>query len=138
MLLAILLLAWLYANKPGILAKIVGIGSFMVFIGGLLNTITVGMNGGRMPVYNFYEGIESDFILHNHFLFDNFNEVAFPYLTDIIIVGKIFILSLGDIILLFGGIIGIGSLLALFVNDIVEITRRKKEIKRFVEYYKEE
>lgn len=72
-------------------------------IGAVLNLAVISENGGRMPVY-FMEEVDSE----KHFSFTNFEEVKFPYLSDIIhLEGKKYYanFSIGDILIVGGFIL---------------------------------
>lgn len=65
------------------------------FIGALLNDIVMEANGDKMPVHYHYR-----FVMERHFGFKEFEEVKYPYLSDIIPLGNT-IFSIGDIIMYF-------------------------------------
>ena len=87
-------------------------------IGGTLNLVVKKSNDCMMPVHSNYLYEEDN----NHFSFQDFEEVNYPYLSDIIIFKvktKRYFLSIGDIMMLFGlaGII-INSFLYLRIKNM--------------------
>ena len=75
--------------------------SFSLFVlGGLLNAFAIGLNNGKMPVYDFYVGKSN-----THFTFHEWNEIRRPILADIFRIGDVFIFSIGDFIMFIAAIL---------------------------------
>ncbi|MFH1276240.1 MAG: DUF5317 family protein [Candidatus Woesearchaeota archaeon] len=79
------------------------IALIVVLIGLGCNFLAI-QNGGKMPVFSndYMEGAKSD----KHFEFYDFDEIKFPYTSDIFFAGMGntgYFFSVGDIFLLFGG-----------------------------------
>lgn len=73
----------------------------MIMVGATLNFVVIKNNDCLMPVYSnyIYEGDKS------HFPFKKFDEVSYPYLSDIMSYKsgtKIHIFSIGDLIMVVG------------------------------------
>lgn len=84
--------------------------AFGVF-GALMNMSVVAHNDGRMPVYT-----NCSYDTNTHFNFQNFDEVTYPYLTDIIKVINPFgysyaFISIGDVSIFFSIFLGISSVI---------------------------
>lgn len=76
--------------------------SLILIVGITLNFLAITKNGGRMPFYTtYYSSTET------HFSFTDFNEVNYPYLTDIINFPKRLYFSIGDAVILIGATLGL-------------------------------
>lgn len=76
------------------------IALMIVLVGAFMNFKAIQYNNGKMPV--FYQGYITS---NQHFAFQDFNEIKYSYLSDIIPIGKRQIISIGDILLVSGGLI---------------------------------
>lgn len=132
--------------KLGIkLIALILIGLLISLTGWELNNITINANGGLMGAYTNAQFPEnSKYLLKGdevHFYYNNFNSVKYPYLTDIIQIGRIpfvteslgfggQIYSIGDFIILFGK--GWFSFFALFsIPYLIYKTRKLQYEQKF-------
>lgn len=69
----------------------------LLILGMSLNFLVIVENKGKMPVYNHNNYLEQE----GYILFNNFNEVNYPYLSDrfYIINPDYYLFSIGDIIM---------------------------------------
>lgn len=97
----------------------------MLFTGGILNTLPLIHNGGRMPVYTSIL-FEDD---SRHFRFENKEEVKYWALSDIFYMDlRKYNLwfSIGDVIIILGGIYAI--IIAIYYTK--EVIKNKKNKKK--------
>lgn len=74
----------------------------IIFLGFVLNMGVIIYNDSRMPVY-FYEGEGIPEVDDSYLPFTDFDEVNYPYLSDIFKISRLKF-SLGDILIVGGGI----------------------------------
>jgi len=89
----------------------------IVFAGSIFNMLVISFNDGKMPVYTM-NPVSSQ----KHFQFTDFNQVLYPYFSDIINIKGI-IFSIGDIIIYL-------SFLGMFITIILHIYSKRKLKKR--------
>jgi hypothetical protein len=110
---------------------------FIMFLGGLLNQLAFQSNGQKMPFYSEDRNFKS--MDNIHFRFDDFDEVNYPYLTDLFKFstdkeGIYSFVSIGDFLIKVGEYASISGFLLLILFIIwkglnLNKNPKKKELK---------
>ena len=90
----------------------------VMMIGMLFNFTVMTSNQGKMPVY-----LDFDYSDEDHFSFQNFSEVKYPYYSDIIYwYGGI--CSIGDILMVFAVIALLSVSIYRLINEIRKLIKK--------------
>lgn len=116
-----------YTQRFGTLTFFFLIFTLILSMGITMNFMVIQANEGKMPVSDKYLHQEtSDGKLEKHMVYNDKEEINYYYLSDIIPFFDKFILSIGDIFILFSWVGILTSTIFCFVYNIKKSRGRKR------------